>query len=202
MDGDEFDKYMTRCLADEFRTSRSQNRVISKLNRFLNGGKLIKSEASDGGEITKIPVKTNQPVKRDADCKARRKRINRRLAKGKPVEKGVLRDPPKNLECRLAEGVKFENRAAMEIGIIGTAHELTVKFVPVDSEEAIEATDDALGIFDIYMAKTHGKFHRKHWEFSNKINSRKALNQWMLSSGTDEEPFKFELYHMHIRLDG
>jgi len=126
MEGSGWSSYKIRCLADKFRTSRGQNRVISNVNRYLNNGALVKS---DPLPAVKIPVLTDRPVKRDADVKARRKRINRRLAKGKPVEKGVLRDPPKNLEYRLAAGLKFENRSATEIALIGTGHELTVTLV-------------------------------------------------------------------------
>ena len=164
-------KYFTRCPADKFRTTRSQNRIISNVNRYLNGGKLVKSEPLP---VTKLPVLNEQPVKRDNDCKARRKRINRRLEKGKPVEKGILRDSPKSLEYRLAEGVKLENRetnffsknnwklSQMEIIISGTAHVLTAKMVRADSPEEIEAREDALRIYDSYFEKVHGpeKSHR------------------------------------------
>ena len=158
-------KYFTRCPADQFRTSRSQNRIISSINRYLNNGKLVKSEPLPA---IKLPVINDQPVKRDADSKARRKRINRRLAKGKPVGKGILRDGPKNFEYRLAEGVKFESRethyfssnnwklSQMEITISGSAHVLTAKMVRSDSQEAIEVREDASRIYDSYFAKVHG----------------------------------------------
>jgi len=43
------------------------------------------------------------------------------------------------LEYRLAEGVKFETASDLEVKIIGTGHELSVKLVRLNSPEEIQA---------------------------------------------------------------
>ena len=109
------------------------------------------------------------------------------------------------MEYRLTEGLKFENRSDLEIALIGTGHQLTIKLVPIGSAAEIEARKEALEIYDSYITKTHGDLsYRYHWLFSHRENCECgcAENQWMQKCGTIDQPFTSELYHMHFRLDG
>ena len=191
--------WQIRCSAREFRISREQSRVISRMNRFLNNGTVIKSDPIPN---VKIPVDQTQPVKRDSESKARRKRILRRLAKGKPVEKGLLRNPPKSLEYRLAEGIQFEVRSEMEIALIGTGHELTVKFVPeeiADSPKGATSREERVRIYK----KRYGDRVREQYRDEEWVNEQ----EWMMegtrgSSCTISSKRLRKLYYMHYRLNG
>jgi len=46
----------------------------------------------------------------------------------------------------------------LEIGLVGTGHELTVKFVRENSAEEIEGREEALSIYDVYVRKFHSKY--------------------------------------------
>ena len=81
------------------------------------------------------PAESETPKKRHSPEKARQKRIARRVAKGKPVLKGLLRDPPKSLEDRLEQGVKLEWLSKTEFSLVGKEHKLDIKLVYIGSEE-------------------------------------------------------------------
>ena len=74
-----------------------------------------------------------KPVKRDSEVKSRRKRILRRIAKGKLVEKGVLRDPPKSLETRLAQSVEMSSDSPMKFSFRGKIHKLEIEMILIGS---------------------------------------------------------------------
>ena len=74
-----------------------------------------------------------KPVKRDSEVKSRRKRILRRIAKGKLVEKGLLRDPPKSLETRLAQSVEMSSDSPMKFSFRGKIHELEIEMILIGS---------------------------------------------------------------------
>lgn len=86
----------------------------------------IQKSASTSSSVKK-------PVKRDSEVKSRRKRILRRIAKGKLVEKGLLRDPPKSLETRLAQSVEMSSDSPMKFSFRGKIHELEIEMILIGS---------------------------------------------------------------------
>lgn len=221
-------QYTIRCNMAKFHVSRTQKRVISAVNRYLQQG--TKGKACENGEVnggSKQPAVTgnsvsseeinrisleqaqptksidlNHPIKRHSESKARQKRILRRLAKGKTVEKGVLRDPPKNLEKRLTEGVKMEQLSKSEFKLIGAAHELQVRLIYISSPEDNETRSESHQVYQKYQVKIHG-------DDANDVGERQ-WRRFLLDNPFREEPdlsatgskLPLGLYHCHYRLDG
>lgn len=225
--------FAIRCNVEHLRVSRSQKRMISQFNRYLNETSDLKKAfkiTSKETETLTIPIKPNEPthriavesaeqssngaknsassfvetgghhktgVKRDSEVKARRKRILRRLAKHKPVHKGLIRDPAKTLEVRLAEGVQMEYRTKTEISIKGTSKQLNIKIVKVGSPEEIDTRDESYKIYEAYQNAVHRGNHLGTSNWTDFL----IRHPFQDDTNTSDE-ISLGLHHCYYRLNG
>ena len=142
-------QYKKRLLVEEFKTSRTQKRVIRNMNAFLNSNQKSSCQSSFsvpeknqvqtvtdveihadiqipdnssnsqnmyGSKTTAVESKIENAagdfsktnVKRHSSEKARQKRIDRRIAKGKPFSRGSASTPPKDCMERIADKIELQ----------------------------------------------------------------------------------------------
>jgi len=188
----EYTTFKTRCLAGSFRPSRNQKRTMRNLNTFLNGGSWSTVETQDLSDSQQMLGKLNEGdsvrmvsfvnpsyvPKRDSEQKARRKRILRRMRKGKPTEKGVLRDKPKNLEFRIKEGLHL-TQTTNSLVLEGAVHTLTVEFVDMSARDQVERE-----IADLYS-----RYYRQTFGYDELVTD--AYGHWNFSLGDMDNFWKF-----------
>ena len=159
----------TKDLESCFRPSRSQKRILARMNTYLNGGRRITDQMKelDSSEMSQKRMKftPKENVKRNAPEKARQKRILRRIGKGKTVERGLLRDKPKSFEFRLFEGLKIEENSD-ELRLIGTEHSLSIKFKRVAASTSNLA--EYLELYKKHYLHTFG-YHGNNWHWNGSL---------------------------------
>ena len=144
--------------------------------------------------LSNIPEKGPNFVKRDSETKARRKRILRRIAKGKPVQKGILKHPPKNLETRLHAGVALKVISKNHFKFAGKSHTLDVNLVYIGSAEDLNSRAESLKIYRQYQAEIHG-------DNIEEVGERQ-WKRFLLDNPFQDEQKRFGTFHCQYRLDG
>ena len=191
------------------------------MNDFLNTGKkreIVPAKSKDGtreqpnGNVPngkrkkeKEPVtpRKDGEVKRNSESKARQKRIQRRLAKGKPVVAGLLRDPPKTLEQRIRQGIEVTDVGGTGgIRLAGKRHTIEVKLVYIGGRRDAETRRESHQVYQKYQVAIHkddicdvGERQWKRFLLDNPFRESPSIPR----AG---RKLPMGLYHCHYRLDG
>jgi len=166
------------------------------MNSFLERSNITRNKARNFSEMSNYDPPPN------SINKARRKRIQRRMEKGKSVQKGFLRDPPKSLEDRLSDGINIETKvgdSTTTLIFTGKSHELEVQVVPVGSPEELRSRTESFQIYQEYEVLIHGRGKGEGEE--NIWYERFVKHPFRINH---EKPGKLSpgIYHCQYRLDG
>ena len=163
----------------------------------------MKSIADDpnNSQISDLPQRKKEELE-DSE-KARHKRQLRRISKGLPVYKGVLRDPPKLIEQRLEEGLKLtrKNETTFTLSGANGANTLKIELVCIGSERDLETQDESHEVYKKYQVSIHkddpDDVAKKQWKRFLLDNPFREKGKSDHSSG-----LKLGLYHCQYRLNG
>lgn len=165
--------------------------------------KTTKSIADDPNNSRIIDLEQRKKEDLEGSEKARHNRQLRRIAKGMPVHKGVLRDPPKHIEQRVEEGLKLrrKNETTFTLSGANDANTLEIELVCIGSERDLETQDESHEVYKKYQVSIHkddpDDVAKKQWKRFLLDNPFREKGKSDHSSG-----LKLGLYHCQYRLNG
>ena len=157
--------------------------------------------ADDPNNSKNIDLEQRKREDLEGSEKARHKRQLRRISKGLPVHKGVLRDPPKLIEQRLEEGLKLTRKNETTFTLTGAKNAMEIELVCIGSERDLETQDESHEVYKKYQVSIHNDdpddVAKKQWKRFLLDNPFREKGKSGHSSG-----LKLGLYHCQYRLNG
>jgi len=203
-------QFTIRCDVENHHFSKSHKTTLYNMRKRLNQGekdsgvkmKTTKSIADDPNNSRIIDLEQRKKEDLEGSEKARHKRQLRRITKGLPVHKGVLRDPPKHIEQRLEEGLKLrrKNETTFTLSGANDANALEIELVCIGSERDLETQDESHEVYKKYQVSIHkddpDDVAKKQWKRFLLDNPFREKGKSDHSSG-----LKLGLYHCQYRLN-
>ena len=205
-----------RCDVENYHFSKSHKSALFNMQKHLNktcqskqtkqkevestrtAAKDGKSEESNNSQIYEL----RKQEELEGSEKSRHKRQLRRMLKGLPVHKGVLRDPPKLIEQRLEEGLVLKRKNEMTFTLAGAENSLEIELVYIGSDRDLETQHESHGVYKKYQVSIHNDdpndVTKKQWKRFLLDNPFREKGE----AGGHHSGLPLGLYHCQYRLQG
>ena len=180
------------------KTCQSKQTKQKEVESTRTAAKDGKSEESNNSQIYEL----RKQEELEGSEKSRHKRQLRRMLKGLPVHKGVLRDPPKLIEQRLEEGLVLKRKNEMTFTLAGAENSLEIELVYIGSDRDLETQHESHGVYKKYQVSIHNDdpndVTKKQWKRFLLDNPFREKGE----AGGHHSGLPLGLYHCQYRLSG
>lgn len=207
-------QFTIRCDVENHRFSKNHKTTLFNVQKRLNQVQdekdktpsskiktVQKKNSVDANNSQLLELELRKREELEGSEKARHKRQLRRILKGLPVHKGVLRDPPKLIEQRLEERLQLTRKNEATFTLTGAHNSLQIELVYIGSERDLETQDESHEIYKKYQVTIHNDdpddVAKKQWKRFLLDNPFREKGKSGHHSG-----LPLGLYHCQYRLNG